>query len=233
MKNKVNNEQGSIMVEAVIYFPIVICIVVFLLYLAIMNMQEYLMMYEVQRIASVASREVAWHGYDSLGMGADNQIDFDSIPDSGTITHYYENYSEGISDIYREVGGFLRAAGITTVSSGSYSTSLRDAMAAHTLIAIGNISEPDIDIDSGFFGTGITVTITHSIPTPGVFQYLGYTDGIQIKSAAYSYSVNPGGFVRNVDLAVDLTSYIFEKLGLSGEFEEFKSKTLEVLSKIL
>lgn len=230
---KRSGEDGAVMVEAVIYFPIVICLVIFLLYLAIMNMQEYLMLYEVQRVASVASKEIAYHGYENLGVGVDNEIDFKDIPDTGTITNYYDSYTEGISDIYREASGLLRAAGIGSVDSADYASSLGTTLVENTLIAVGNINEPDIDIDSSFFGTGITVSITHSIPVPGIFQYLGYKNGIEIKSAAYSYAVNPGGFVRNVDLAVDLTSYIFEKLGMSESFSEFKSKTSSVLSKIL
>lgn len=232
-KGKRENEQGAIMVEAVIYFPIVICIVVFLLYLTIMHMQEYLLTYEVNRTAKIIAREVAYHGYDSFNMGENNGTDFESIPDAGEVTNYFESYSEGVSDIYREVGGLLQAVGIGSVDTGEYQSELADLVSAYTLISAGNITEPEIEIDRGFFGTGITVTMTHSIPVPGVFRYLGYDNGIQIKGKTYTYAVNPSGFVRNVDLAVDLTSYIFEKLGLSGQFNEFKNKTSEVLNMIL
>ena len=70
------SEKGAIMVEAAIYMPLVLCTVMALIYLALFNMQEYMMMYEVQRVASVVAREEAYIGYEGFGMGADNEIDF-------------------------------------------------------------------------------------------------------------------------------------------------------------
>ena len=40
--------------------PLVLCTVMALLYLALFNMQEYMMMYESQRVAAVAAREEAY-----------------------------------------------------------------------------------------------------------------------------------------------------------------------------
>ena len=70
MKNK--NESGSIIVEASIYFPLVLCTVMALLYLALFNMQEYLLMFQVQKTAAVAAREEAYLGYEQFGMGGGN-----------------------------------------------------------------------------------------------------------------------------------------------------------------
>ena len=101
------------------------------------------------------------------------------------------------------------------------------------MIALGTVSAPEVEIDTGFWGTYIEVTITHSLPIPGVMEYLGYDGSTTIRTAAYSYSVNPSEFVRNVDVASDLMSYIMEKCGLSKSYEEFLNKTDEVLSLIL
>ena len=68
MKRK-TSEKGAIMVEAAIYVPLVLCTVMALIYLALFNMQEYMMMYEAQRVASVVAREEAYIGYDRFGMG--------------------------------------------------------------------------------------------------------------------------------------------------------------------
>ena len=37
-------EKGAVMVEAAIYVPLVLCTVMALIYLALFNMQEYMMM---------------------------------------------------------------------------------------------------------------------------------------------------------------------------------------------
>ena len=68
---------------------------------------------------------------------------------------------------------------------------------------------------------------------PGAFRYLGYEGSTDLRVAAYNYSVNPGEFVRNVDLATDLVDYIADKLGVSKQYGEFKSNVDKVLSKII
>ena len=64
-------------------------------------------------------------------------------------------------------------------------------------------------------------------------RYLGYDRSTMIKAAAYSYSVNPGEFVRNVDLAADFIDYVMKKLGLADNYNEFWEKTNKILDVIL
>lgn len=235
MKHR-KNENGAIMVEATIYMPLVLCTVMALLYLALFNMQEYMMMYESQRVAAVAAREEAYLGYETFNMGADNEIDFDwgeGMPSSDNVQEYYKAYSRKTTDMYREMKTILDIAGITEENSGKYMTKFADAARQSTLIALGSVSEPEVEIDTGFWGTEVEVTITHSIPVPGVLAYLGFEGSPAIRTAAYSYSVNPSEFVRNVDLATDLVDYIMEKLGLSESYDAFLEKTNEVLNYIL
>ncbi|BDZ84763.1 hypothetical protein Lac2_28970 [Claveliimonas bilis] len=225
------------MVEASIYMPIVLCTVMALLYLALFNMQEYLMLYQAERVAFVAAREEAYLGYEDFGMGADNEIDFDwgdgNIPSADKISSYYQAYFDRVTSMYREVGTALSIAGVTDEDGSGYTSRFGDAARQASLIALGTVSAPEVEIDTTFWGTDITVTITHSLPIPGVIRYLGYDNEATIRMAAYSYSVNSGEFVRNVDLASDLMSYIMEKCGLSKSYDEFLNKTDEVLSAIL
>lgn len=228
--------KGAMMVEATIYIPIVLCIVMALIYLALFNMQEYMMMYEAQRVAAVVSRELAYPGYDQFGMGQNNEIDFSwgmgSTPSSSQVDGYYKKYHEKLSFMYREVSSIAHALGIGKINTGEYSTRFADAVRNSTLIALGTISNPEIDVKSGFLGSGVTVTFTHSIPIPGVLQYLGYDEGTTLRVAAYTYSVNPSSFVRNVDLASDLADYICKKLGIDGKYNGFKAQFDKVIKII-
>lgn len=232
-----NSEKGAVMVEAAIYIPLVLCTVMAMIYLALFNMQEYMMMYQVQRVAAVVAREEAYIGYETFGMGADNEIDFNwghgNYPSETEISQYYAAHHKTVGRMYREVGSFLHAVGIPGASPDSYMGRFGNAAIDASLLAIGTISQPDIEIDYGLLGTQITVEITHSIPMPGVIRYLGMPEGLTMYERAYTCSVNPSSFVRNVDLAFDLTAYIFDKLGMSGRYNDFKSKTSEVLGKIL
>lgn len=231
------SEKGAVMVEAAIYVPLVLCTVMALIYLALFNMQEYMMMYQAQRVAAVAAREEAYTGYDSFGMGAHNQIDFDwglgNYPSETALTAYYEAHNSTLPAMYREIGSLLHLAGVPGPDPGRYAGRFGNAAIDASLLALGTISQPEIDIEYSILGTQVTVVINHSIPMPGVIRYLGLPDGLTMYEAAYTYSINPSEFVRNVDLAVDLTSYIFEKLGLSDKYNGFLAKTSEVLGKIL
>lgn len=226
------NENGAVMVEASIYMPLVLCTVMALLYLALFNMQEYMLMYQVQRTAAIVSREEAYLGYEKFGMGSDNEIDFswgeDNIPSKDTVTSYYEAYHSNLKSLYRGIGRIF--------SDGArldYESRFSDVARESAVIALGNISSPDIQVDRGFLGTDIKVTITHSLPVPGVFRYLGYEKGMTLCVAAYNYSVNPSEFVRSVDLAADFVSYIMKKFGLADNYGKFLEKTNKVLDMIL
>jgi hypothetical protein len=234
---KFRNETGALMIEASLIMPLVLCTVMALIYLALFNMQEYLMMYEAQRVAAVVAREEAYIGYETLGMGADQQIDFSwgegNYPSEEEITAYYEAHNEKASEMYREIGGLIHIFTGSGSRENAYEAKFADAARSASLLALGTISDPDVSIDYGFLGTEVTVTITHSLPTPGVLRYLGFSDGLTLKETAYTYSGSPSGFVRNVDLAIDLTAYIFEKLGMTDQYQGFLTKTKNVLGKIL
>lgn len=231
------SEKGAVMVEAAIYVPLVLCTVMALIYLALFNIQEYMMMYQAQRVAAVVAREEAYLGYEKFGMGRANEIDFSwgegNHPSEAEITAYYEAHGEKVSEIYREIASLLHLTGILGADPDKYMGRFGNAAVDASLLALGTVSRPEIEISYGLLGTQVTVTITHSLPTPGVIRYLGFPDGMTLYESAYTYSGNPADFVRNVDLATDLASYIFEKLGLSDKYNGFLSKTSDVLGKIL
>lgn len=228
---KVKKENGSIIVEASIYLPLVLCTVMALLYLALFNMQEYLLMFQVQKVAAVAAREEAYLGYEEFGMGGGNEIDFSwgegGVPSTEQVTSYYEAHHNSIKNLYREITGLF-----TTDRGIDYASRFSDAARESAIIVLGTINAPEVQVERGILGTGITVTITHSLPVPGVMKYFGYDGGTTIRAAAYSCSVNSSEFVRNVDLACDLIKYIMKKFGLGDSFSAFMDKTKSVLDFI-
>lgn len=230
---KRNGEKGAVMVEAAIYMPLVLCTVMALIYLALLNMQEHLLMYEAQRVAAILTRETAYTGYEEFDMGADNEIDFawgeGNYPSDETVTAYYTAHHASIADLYREVPELLGAGQSAVNNENEFLEAAKEA----SLIAFGTISRPEINIDKSLLGTNVTVTFTHEIPTPGVMKYLGFEGSLGAKSTAYTYSGNPAGFVRNVNLATDLVSYVLEKLGMKDQMDQFVDKTRQVIQKIL
>ena len=67
MKKKDNNTQrGAIMVEAAIYFPITIAVVMAVIYFGLFKMQESYFFFQVERAALELARETAYPGYDKF-----------------------------------------------------------------------------------------------------------------------------------------------------------------------
>lgn len=227
---KRNEEQGSIMVEAAIYIPLVFSVVMVLLYIALFNMQEYLMMYEVQRVAAVVGREEIYMGYEKFNMGQENEIEWDNNLElsKDTVSEYYREHFSSLRRLYRDIGYAGSEAYVD-----SYEGRFADAVRSSALIALGTIGSPKVEVNTGFLGTEVTVSVTHEIPLPGVLEYLQYNGGTVIRTAAYTYSVNPSEFVRNVDLASDMVAYIFEKFDLSEQYHGVINKVNLVLDKVL
>lgn len=234
--NNHSREKGAIMVEASIYVPIVLCVVMMMIYYAIFAMQQYMLMYEAERVSIIVAREEAYLGYEHFEMGQNNQIDFNwgdsGQPSTEQVKAYYNEYSNKISHIYREIGGVIQAIGWSTPPAASEDR-LKGAGRETVFLALGTVKDADINIDRGIFGTKVVVSIEHTFPTPGVLKYLGMEDKLAIKSSAYTFSVNGTSMVRNVDFACDLVTYILDKFGVGDKVSDFVGKMNSVLDKIL
>lgn len=76
---KDNRESGAIIVEASIYFPITIGIVMVIIYLGLFKIQESYFFFQVERVASMCTREIAYPGYEEFSQEnllEDSAIDF-------------------------------------------------------------------------------------------------------------------------------------------------------------
>jgi len=232
---KKTDQKGAIMVEASIYVPLVLCVVMMLMYYGLFAMQQYMLMYEAERVSIVIAREEAYLGYEQFGMGQNNQIDFNwgesGMPAAEQVKAYYEEYSNKVSNIYREIGGVIAAigGGGPAADADRFAGAGREAV----LLAVGTVSDADIEVNRGLFGTKVVVSFTHTLPTPAVLKYLGLEERLQIGSCAYSYSVNGSSVVRNVDFAVDLVKYILDKFNVGDQVSDFVGKLNDVLDKIL
>ena len=76
---KMHRESGAIAVEASIYFPITIGIVMALIYLGLFKIQESYFFFQVERVASMVAKEAAYPGYEEFqkdGLLESSAIDF-------------------------------------------------------------------------------------------------------------------------------------------------------------
>ena len=94
------------MVEAAIYFPITIGIVMVVLYFGLFKLQESYFFFQVERAATELAREASYPGYDSFtdeNPLKNSKVDFDweNGPSESQTKSYYAAYKGSASKIYR------------------------------------------------------------------------------------------------------------------------------------
>ncbi len=233
MKRTEQQNRGAVMVEASIYFPLVICTVMTMLYLGLFQMEESALGYAAERIVLEVSREEAYPGYMEFNMNEGHAVDFSwagEMPPQDTVTSYYKAHHKNIGSLYREFGGLAAVFGGSGTAESAYRAKYANTANTVKIIAPGTVSEPDIQIKKGMFSSTVTVSITHQFPVPGVIRYLGIDETqYALKTTATKSIVNAGEFVRNVDLAVDATEYLLEKLGLGNDVKKLVEKAKKVI----
>lgn len=229
MRQRQNGKQesGAAVVEAAIYFPIVICVVMAMLYLGLFLLQEAAMNCQLQRFTTYASKNTSNPGYKVFPFSTGSEFEFSyegNAPSASQVDQYYMAYHNDIGALYRGI------AGLFSDEDYDYNSMLAD-MANHGLLFRFHVS-PSVEVEKTLFGTSIVATVEYSIPTPGAIRYLGLNQGLVIRSASYCHAVDPSGFVRNTDLAVDLVEFAADKLGISDTITNIVNQAKEKINDL-
>lgn len=169
------------MVEAAIYFPITIGIVMVVLYFGLFKLQESYFFFQVERAATELAREASYPGYDSFtdeNPLKNSKVDFDweNGPSESQTKSYYAAYKGSASKIYRwGVDSKLarRAA--------DYQQALQKNSA---LFSMGR-TEAYVKVNSSFLSKSVQAELRYVVSTPGILKYLGLRDSLTIYTAAY------------------------------------------------
>lgn len=215
------NQRGAIMVEAAIYFPITIAVVMAVIYLGLFKMQESYFFFQVERAAFELARETAYPGYESF-HGEEpldgTRVDFGwEKPSSSDVSQYYKEYGGSISRIYR-----WGLNGKTKSRAEKYQKALCENSA---ILSLGK-TRASVRINNSFFSKSVEAKVWFELPTPGILRFIGVDDNITLYAGAYQPVINTTDFVRNIDLAFDMGSFLLDKLGIEAD------KFLEKFNKI-
>lgn len=212
-------ERGAIMVEAALYFPITIAVVMAVIYLGLFKMQESFFFFQVERATSQIAREIANPGYANFREEPldDTGVDFswENGPSDSQVQSYYDAYSGSLTKIYR-----LGLDNQIRERLKKYQEALCRTSA---LFSLGTM-EAYVKVDHGFLSQSVQAEIRYVIPTPGILRYLGVKDRVTLYAGAYQPVMNTTDFVRNVDLAYDLGKFLLQKLGMGDKADAFIEK---------
>ncbi|NBH33144.1 pilus assembly protein [Clostridiaceae bacterium] len=221
------SEDGVILVEASLYFPLVIFTVFAMIYFGMVKYQESILTFQVQKMAILGGREIAYPGYQvfsSDGTAASSAVDFsgekDFSPDmknyySRHAEHLYQewkfNYDEERHRLEDEWSGILRRRSFLT----------------------GIDTTIQVEIQNYVITRKITVKATYGLKSPKLLKFIGVPADLTLKTYITQSAANPTELVRNMDLAVDLIDFLLERFGVKDQVDSFLKKAEDIKDKIL
>lgn len=203
-----NTQSGAIIVEATIYFPIVLSIVFSIIYYGLWMVQKSVIDFDAAKVADSAAKALSYEGwqylYENNLLDVDTSVDFhwkegQGQPDESDVWEYYS----ATKSLYSG----------HNINTQNYINALQE-LVNHTKVFPAQVTECNVEVKNKLVTKTVCVTVKYGFKTPGVMRYLGVKeDNIGMKSIGYEYTVNPTDFIRTADLAFDLGEFILDKMG--------------------
>ncbi len=214
-------QDGAVMVEATIYFPIVLLTVLALLYLGLFKLQEAVIVYDVQKVATQSAFLIANPGNNKLGNYMTKNPDMTSLPSQEQVKAYYEAFHSQTTVLYREIGGpssYLSGGG----SSFAITNDLLEKTLQQTSFLVGfTPSVKSCTYNRGLLGSTVDVKVAYRSVPIRVLTFFELPDSIVIEQSATADVRYPGDFVRTIDLGGDLIRGIAKIFGVDNALDKF------------
>ena len=199
------DERGDAVVEATILFPIIVMIfaglVLLSMYLPTRAALQQATQYAATAIAT--ERSDTWLRHD---------------PD--TLTYYWENDKRQLGSVYGALIGALVGNDRDDADNAEQTVINMDKK--------GVIQPPgELTVEYGVVNyiiyKEIVVTATRTIPSPVDLSFVGFPSEIPVTVTSTAVVQNGDEFVRNMDLARDLTEFLAEKYNLTEMFDSISA----------
>ena len=231
-RGKFASESGVMVVEASIYFPIVLAIVFAFIYVSLWKIEDCAIYFAAQKVANSAANAIAHEDYEELygDLGSDvvsidTSTDFDwggsDIVPEQYVKNYYSN--AGNKQLYKRV----------QINKADYKKSMQKLIEATKFVPF-KLAPDDVKVEvkHGLLRSVVTVDATIGFQTPGIMRYIGFDDEFKFQSKGYQFVMEPAEFVRNTDLAFDLVDYLFKRLGISDKIDAFTDKWNKIADRL-
>ncbi|MEY8338318.1 TadE family protein [Lachnospiraceae bacterium 62-35] len=224
---KWKEEKGVIMVEASIYFPIVIFTVFAMIYYGMVKYQESILTFQVQKIATEGAREIAFPGYETFsgdGSLISAAVDFKTSTDfDSSVENYYDIYTK---QLYREWQFNYDEY------KGKIERDLEELMNQKTFLS-GIDVEVHAEVHNQVIARQLEVTASYGLKSPKFLAYVGVPMDLKLRTVVKRSASNPVDLVRNTDLAFDLIDFLLEQFNLKDKVDTFLKKVEDIKDKIL
>lgn len=221
------DESGVIIIEASIYFPIVIFTVFAMIYFGMVKYQESILTFQVQKLAIMGAKEIACQGYEVFikdGALRSSAVDFQNGTDfSAEIKNYYNRHSKYLYNEWK----FQYDADRSRLEK-----ELSQMLSARSFLT-GVTSSCTVDINNYVIGRSITVKASYGLQSPKLLSIVGVPLDLTLKTKVTQSASNPVELVRNIDLATDLIDFLLERFGVKDRVDSFLKKAEDIKNKIL
>ena len=237
IEKKLKEERGVIILEATIYFPIVIFTVIAMIYFGMVKYQQSVLTFQVEKTAILGGREVAYQGYKELetnqtkksaAVDLEPGVAFSMSDGSGTMNqdaakNYYEQHSDHLYNEWK-----------FNYSQEAYTLKgeLEEALTQKSFLT-GVEANASVNISNYVIGKSIEVTATYGLKSPRFLSLVGVPLDLKIGSSVIQNASNPTELVRNIDLAGDLINFLLERFGVKDQVDGFLKKVEDIKNKIL
>lgn len=203
MRHIKSGENGYIMVEATILFPIMIMIFFGLVLMSMYLPQRAILQYATQHAATAIAVETSdsWVRYDT------------------TNREYYRiDDKRDLDNVYMALLG-----AIFTGSKKETTEDLVVSIEGDSITLASSELEVECKVLNVVVYKEIMVTATSTFKSPVDFSFIGFPSTIPITASSTAVVQNADEFIRNVDIAVDLLAFFKEKYNIdtTGITESF------------
>ena len=237
IRKKLKEERGVIILEASIYFTIVIFTVICMIYFGMVKYQQSVLTFQVEKVAILGGREIAYQGYEALETDRTKNsaaVDLEpgaafSISDGAGMMNqdiakeYYDLHSEHLYNEWK----FNYSQEASKLKG-----ELEEALTQKSFLT-GVEAKASVDISNYVIGKSIRVTATYGLKAPRFLSVVGVPLDLQIGSSVIQNASNPTELVRNIDLAGDLITFLLERFGVKDQVDGFLKKVEDIKNKIL
>lgn len=204
LRNFIRDDKGDAVIEAAILFPVIVMIFAALVLLAVYLPTRALLQQATQYAATAIATERSdtWLRHDADDM-----------------EYYFEDDKKSLGSVYGAVLGGLTGNNRDDVNNA-------DKMVNNILEGgVMKLSE-DAEVSFGVVNLvvykEIIVTATCDIPMPVDLSFVGFPTELPITVTSTAVVQNGDEFIRNMDIAADLTGYLAEKYNLDDTFSGVK-----------
>lgn len=179
------------MIEAALYFPLVLMFIFVIILLSMFKLQNCLKQYANDKAADITAKNLNFSGYD--GFYSDSSVlsgENVTIPSAAEITDYYK-YRQTKDVLYRRVNNYYTSA------NKAYQNILSLAGKYRIFYTVGSYVSVD-------YNSELDRTVSYTYDTEYYIPFFSsYGSNLGLSNTSKTYATNPADLVRVTDAAND------------------------------